>query len=784
MSTSDPGELGIRVDPLEIESPLLSTDEAVYTGTRTNGNLSTPIHLRSSTKDLSKSEVVPGATPYSPSFEYQSKQGSSELDPRSWTLNSTRTPQTMNSTRSWSALGSLSVGKQFKNLLPRHFRQALKRKDVCDKDDLEHEADIEIDHLKQQMRLKSRQMSRMTMFLSFIALGLIATFFVFNLREIIIFSIADGAWWRLVFVLVSPIWMTYLIFPLSYSLKGIMMIFGPIDYMTTNTQYFSAKPVSRPENQAGESAGNEHASLPKVTIQVPVFKENLEKVLIPTLRSLKTACKAYTDAGGEVNIFVNDDGLQVLTDEKEKLKRISYYSKEGISYVARPAIDRAGLFKKASNMNYCLNIALEVEKRISRLGMQPLAAIEDVWKACDREFVGGGDVSLGKYILLVDSDTRVPPDCLIKTIPEFVEFSDLAYTQHRTRAFCGDSLYPMNYWESMISHFTNDIYDIGIAMSVASGDICPLVGHNCILRKSALLEVAQTDPQNGYVRVWSERHVSEDFDLAIRLHNRGFHGRYVTYTGSEFLEGVSLSYSDEVVRLRKYAYGACEIMLNKLTDWPSKGLFSPVLKNFLSSQTTPWYSKVHIIGYLCNYFALSSMWILAWTSFCIWSFVPSLREQIDKPFDIIITSICIFTGIGLLANVAVKYRLKLSPDSIMDCFIKEVQQVIPMTIFWNGISWYLFTAMLSFLVNSKVEWGATSKERKATSNTCVEIQQVFKEFKWMYLSMALQGTLFIALILTFSVDLQAQNLVPLSLAITGHCLAPLLLNPIVMRFRF
>lgn len=46
---------------------------------------------------------------------------------------------------------------------------------------------------------------------------------------------------------------------------------------------------------------------------------------------------------------------------------------------------------------------------------------------------------------------------------------------------------------------------------------------------------------------------------------RGYIGRYCTYTGDGFQEGVSLTAADEVIRLRKYAYGSCEIMLNKFT---------------------------------------------------------------------------------------------------------------------------------------------------------------------------------------------------------------------------
>lgn len=41
--------------------------------------------------------------------------------------------------------------------------------------------------------------------------------------------------------------------------------------------------------------------------------------------------------------------------------------------------------------------------------------------------------------------------------------------------FCFDS-------KDMIAHFTENIYDIGIALSVSGGDPAPLVGHNAFLR--------------------------------------------------------------------------------------------------------------------------------------------------------------------------------------------------------------------------------------------------------------------------------------------------------------
>jgi hypothetical protein len=33
-------------------------------------------------------------------------------------------------------------------------------------------------------------------------------------------------------------------------------------------------------------------------------------------------------------------------------------------------------------------------------------------------------------------------------------------------------------------------------------------------------------------KVWSEAHVSEDFDMSVRLQIRGYIGRYIAYTGT------------------------------------------------------------------------------------------------------------------------------------------------------------------------------------------------------------------------------------------------------------
>ena len=84
--------------------------------------------------------------------------------------------------------------------------------------------------------------------------------------------------------------------------------------------------------------------------------------------------QTYARQGGTSTIFVNDDGLRLLSVE-DRDARILFYANHGIGWVARPKHDdsspsgfkRAGRFKKASNMNYALALSLTAEKHLAEL---------------------------------------------------------------------------------------------------------------------------------------------------------------------------------------------------------------------------------------------------------------------------------------------------------------------------------------------------------------------------------------------------------------------------------
>lgn len=120
--------------------------------------------------------------------------------------------------------------------------------------------------------------------------------------------------------------------------------FGPVRQMTLNSRFYSAHCSPRLRNRI----------LPHITIQCPVYKEGLQSVIVPTVRSIKQAISTYELQGGSANMFINDDGLQIISEE-ERTQRIEFYADNCIGWTARPkhganGFNRRGKFKKVCPM--------------------------------------------------------------------------------------------------------------------------------------------------------------------------------------------------------------------------------------------------------------------------------------------------------------------------------------------------------------------------------------------------------------------------------------------------
>jgi hypothetical protein len=176
---------------------------------------------------------------------------------------------------------------------------------------------------------------------------------------------------------------------------------------------------------------------------MPVYKEGLASVIQLTIKSVKMAISTYELQGGSANIFVNDDGLQILPED-ERQSRIDFYEDHGIGWTARPGhnVDgfiRRGKFKKASNMNYGLAISNKVEEKLQKIdrpfdwtqGEEVIAYERCLLEvlAEDGKAWADGNIRIGDYILLIDSDTRVPADCLLDAVSEMEQSPNVAIIQ-------------------------------------------------------------------------------------------------------------------------------------------------------------------------------------------------------------------------------------------------------------------------------------------------------------------------------------------------------------------
>lgn len=142
-----------------------------------------------------------------------------------------------------------------------------------------------------------------------------------------------------------------------------------------------------------------------------------------------------------------------------------------------------------------------------------------------------------------------PVDCLLYAGAEMFLNPEVAIIQHST----GVLQVAHDYFENGITYFTNTVYK-AIRYCVGSGEVAPFVGHNAFLRWKAVQSVGKPDPDgDDYTCYWSESHVSEDFDIALRLQMAGNIVRLAHYHNDEFKEGVSLTIYDELARWEKYA---------------------------------------------------------------------------------------------------------------------------------------------------------------------------------------------------------------------------------------
>ncbi|KAJ9606080.1 hypothetical protein H2200_009041 [Cladophialophora chaetospira] len=565
---------------------------------------------------------------------------------------------------------------------------------------------------------------------------------------------------------------------------SIAQCIGPVKQMQVNSKYFSANCSPRLQT----------TPLPHITVQCPVYKEGLASVIAPTVKSIKQAISTYELQGGTANILINDDGLQLLDDDLRKA-RTEFYQDHNIGWTARPkhgseGFIRKGKFKKASNMNYGLMLSCKVEEKLQHIQRSATWTQSDETQAydqCLQEVLdetprawAEGNIRVGDYILLIDSDTRVPVDCLLDAVSEMEQSPNVGIMQFAS----GVMQVVHTFFENGITFFTNLVYT-AIQYTVANGDVAPFVGHNAILRWSAIQQVSYTD-EDGYEKFWSESHVSEDFDMSLRLQCDGYVIRLAAWADGGFKEGVSLTVYDELARWEKYAYGCNELLFHPMQKWIYKGPFTELFRRFLFSNIR-LDSKITIISYVGTYYAIGATWIMTLVNyFAVGWYNGYLDHYYMDSWKVWFSIVIVFTALGNIALAVVRYRT--GQKSFLPALTENFKWVLLLSIFLGGLSLHVSQALLAHMFEIDMTWGATSKEAEF-SNFFIEVPKVVRKFKFC-ITFAMVGIVGMIILATnpggyIPYDWVIKEFIavfPLSIVTVSHLLLPIVLNPALMTF--
>lgn len=499
-----------------------------------------------------------------------------------------------------------------------------------------------------------------------------------------------------------------------YIVSSIFKCFIPAQAFKTNTKYCSIIPEQKLESDEWL----------EVTIQIPVYKESLLEVLMPTLKSCQASRDYYikNTNGVRCNIVICDDGMMNFLKDNfaaaemlweticqtqgrvlklgkliksvprasrrhlkglrsknvyEVFHRMLYYYHYDIGFVARSTIDRRGKFKKASNLNSHLRLALGAAQVANEEEMSFEEALlrESHMEDGSRYIMFGNDVRLGHLICVNDADARMAESVILKTVPEFLNDKTLGFTQHATKTMVEQR--KESYYTRMLTVYTDALYQGHFLLSSILGCHPPLVGHSIFLRTEAVqqcgrmrnlrsayrwlnniglpfLPVDQVGFSNlssaNRIEYWSESHVSEDFELMIHLYNLGFNGRYCAYPDCEFQEGITRTFDEEAGRHRKFALGAHELVFNSFQDMIGQGVFTPLFRTFLSC-AIPSYYKIFLTAYLCSY-ASGGAYLIVFVAAAITRIFDSKGDirtlNAYSPASIIILNIFIYYILGYI----------------------------------------------------------------------------------------------------------------------------------------
>jgi membrane glycosyltransferase len=322
-------------------------------------------------------------------------------------------------------------------------------------------------------------------------------------------------------------------------------------------------------------------------------------------------------------------------------------------------------------------------------------------------------------------------------------------------------------FERCMTYFTRTIYT-AMEWAVASGDDAPFLGHNAFIRWTSLRELSYTD-NDGEEKWWSESHVSEDFDLSIRLHVKGYVVRLATYHEGGFKEGVSFHIYDEIARWQKYIYGCNEIVFYPLRFWLFRGPLTIGFRYFLWSNLLIT-SKLSIIAYLCNYYAIASAFPLAIVNYFIIGWVKHVDKFYISSWRVFIGVLVVFNGLAPLGISMVKHRY--GEDKFLGSMVEAMKWSPFFALFFMGLSYHLCEVVLCHFLGLDVEWGATTKEYYGRRMGLSKILYDFKNL-YIFLLVLIGGMIYLGLYApSYWRVTNVEAVGPLALQVGCHFLLP------------
>lgn len=434
-------------------------------------------------------------------------------------------------------------------------------------------------------------------------------------------------------------------------------------------------------------------------------------------------------------------------------------------------------------MNLSYELELQLEK-LDRAGQwsdthesaATQAFLQEILEAQQPPAMGGGDVRIGDIILIIDADTRIPADCFLDAANEFHNCPEVAILQHTSLAF----QVVHNYWEDCMAYFTLFVSE-AMKFMTAGGDVAPFVGHNAFLRWSAIQELEYKSlHDDGQRRWWSETHVSEDFELSMKLQDLGYCVRMAGYSGGEFKEGVSLTVYDEINRWQKYAYGISELCFNPLRYWIIRSPFTPLFRRFLRSKRISGASKFTMIAYMASYYAIASLWFLAVINyFLLGWFSVLVTELYQTSFQILIATLIVFDVSVPVVNAIYRYRTRQAP--LFFAFYENFKYIMLLCLFFGGISIHITQSLIWHLLGLQMHWDSTAKSLEA-SYFVKELPMIWRKYKVLYIGLLLLTVILIVLAApavpqTWRIVPSVFTGFPIGWVIACHALSPLILNP-------